>query len=71
MRKQHRTGRSIVRLAETPWTPGATGRRVLHLELTIDGVAAGWIQEGRTTELDNIAKQILSAINEAHELETE
>lgn len=67
MRKQHRTGRSIVRLAAEPWTPGATGRQVLHLELTIDGGAAEWLRDGRTQELDNIAKQILLAVEEAYE----
>lgn len=69
MRKQHRTGRSIVRLADPAWTTGATGRRALHLELSLDQGAASWVQDPGSEELVWIAKAISAAAREAHDVE--
>lgn len=69
MRKQHRTGRGIVRLAEPAWTVAPTGRRVLHLELSLDEGAASWIQDENSNELLRIARAVSAAAREAHNKE--
>lgn len=68
--KKHRTGRGIIQLAEQAWTTGPSGRRVLHIEISLDQGAASWIQDPESQELQRIAKAISAAAREAHEEET-
>ena len=68
MREQYRTGHSVVRLADEPWTMRPNGRDTLHLEVGIDGAWAHWIADGTTdVEADRIAEQVRRAVVDAVE----
>jgi hypothetical protein len=66
--KQHRTGRTLVTLADDPWkTSSATGRRWLDIRVYADEFVVESIATGGE-ELARVANAVRAAAREALEL---
>lgn len=63
-REQYRTGHSIVRRAETPWTQRPNGRWTLHLDLSVEQMAVDWTREAAGSDVDEMLR-IAEAVRQA------